>query len=748
MTSGQDNDLYFVHLSIHGLIRGGDLELGRDADTGGQCKYVLELVRALARHPRVGRVDLLTRQVIDPRVSLDYAEPVEVLGDGAYIKRVAAGPRRYLRKESLWRYLDVFVDQALAQFREAGRLPDIIHAHYADAGYVGSRLASLLGCPFVFTGHSLGKTKRASLIDGGKEAEMVDRRYNLPARIEAEEMSLDAASLVVTSTRQEVDRQYSVYDHHAPERMRVIPPGVDVDRFSPPGASGIPEETKRGIERFLDDPSRPVVLAIARADEKKNLVSLVRAFGRSGTLRQTANLVIIAGNRDTFAALNAGARRVWTELLQAIDDHDLYGTVAIPKNHQPDSVPDYYRYAAEKSGVFVNPALNEPFGLTVIEAAASGLPVLATNDGGPRDILGNCGNGLLIDPVDIPAMSRALESALADRERWRAWSESGLEGVHRHYTWEGHVERYLAEASDLLENISQPRLITEKVRTALPLVDRMVFSGLDENLLDGDAGAIAELRRLMDAGLPHLGFGIASGRDLGAARALVERHGLPRPDVYITQLGAEIHYGARLVPDESWARHLAHRWDRDAIVSALEGVPGLRLQPEEGRQHRFKVSYTWEAGVAPRRGEIQRRLREKKLPAKVLLSDDCWLDVIPIRSGKGQAIRYVAMRWGIPADKVLFYARRGSDYEALSGQFLGVLGSDHSGELRPSSRLPRVYLAERPNFQGLLEGVRAYRFEGDIRIPESARGVFDGTDQPPDEAALSPDMVVHSEIEE
>ena len=66
-----NDDLYLVHISIHGLIRGGDLELGRDADTGGQCKYVLELVRALAEHERVGQVDLLTRQVIDSKVSTE-----------------------------------------------------------------------------------------------------------------------------------------------------------------------------------------------------------------------------------------------------------------------------------------------------------------------------------------------------------------------------------------------------------------------------------------------------------------------------------------------------------------------------------------------------------------------------------------------------------------------------------------------------------------------------------------------------
>ncbi|MCB1063693.1 MAG: glycosyltransferase [Verrucomicrobiae bacterium] len=742
MTSSEN--LYLVHISIHGLIRGGDLELGRDADTGGQCKYVVELVRALAEHPKVGEVDLLTRQIIDPKVSVDYAEPVEVLGNGAYIKRIAAGPRRYLHKESLWRYLDAFVDGSLAMFRKAGRLPDIIHAHYADAGYVGNRLASLLGCPFIYTGHSLGRTKLRHLLDGAKDPESVERRYNLSTRIEAEEMALDAASLVVTSTQQEVDEQYSVYECYDPDRMRVIPPGVDVSRFFPPGKAEVPSETSAKIERFLDDPSRPTVLSIARADEKKNLASLVRAFGESKTLRHRANLVLVAGNRDRIGGLNPGARRVWTELLQLIDDYDLYGCVSIPKHHSPDEIPAFYRYAAAHRGVFVNPALTEPFGLTVIEAAASGVPVLATNDGGPRDILGNCQNGLLIEPLDVPAMTVALESALADPKRWTAWSEGGMRGVTDHYTWEGHVERYLEEASELLENIAQPHLITEKVRTALPLQDRIIFSGLEEDLLEGDREAIDEVRRLVDADVSQLGFGIASGRSLEAARELIARHGLPTPDVYVTQLGGAIHYGSRLVADQSWEKHLSHRWEPDVVREVLADIPGLTLQTEEGRQHRFKISYLWDAQVAPRRREIQKRLRARNLHVKVLLSDNFFLDVIPLRSGKGQALRYVAMRWGIPSDKVLFYARRGSDHEALTSQFLGVLGSDHAAELKSARNLPRVYLATQPSFMGLREGIRAYQFDSNIRVPESASGLEPG-DGPQQEAVLSPDVVVHSD---
>ncbi|HEY9052088.1 MAG TPA: HAD family hydrolase, partial [Gammaproteobacteria bacterium] len=78
MSQKTDNGLYILLISVHGLIRGHNLELGSDADTGGQIKYVIELARALAKHPDVGRVDLVTRLVNDPKVDDDYKQPVEI----------------------------------------------------------------------------------------------------------------------------------------------------------------------------------------------------------------------------------------------------------------------------------------------------------------------------------------------------------------------------------------------------------------------------------------------------------------------------------------------------------------------------------------------------------------------------------------------------------------------------------------------------------------------------------------------
>ena len=126
--------LYVAMFSIHGLIRGRDLELGRDADTGGQTKYVVELARALACRDEIEAVDLFTRRIDDPHVSDDYDREIEPLDDDgrARIVRLRCGGPRYRRKETLWPYLDEMLPEALRLFRSQGRYPDVVHGHYAD----------------------------------------------------------------------------------------------------------------------------------------------------------------------------------------------------------------------------------------------------------------------------------------------------------------------------------------------------------------------------------------------------------------------------------------------------------------------------------------------------------------------------------------------------------------------------------------------------------------------------------------
>ena len=223
--SDNNGNLYILLISVHGLIRGHDLELGRDADTGGQTKYVVELLRELGKRSEVEQAVLLTRRIFDPDLSEDYNEPVELLSEKSRIIRIECGEQGYLAKEALWDSLDNFADNALVHLNSQKRLPDIIHSHYADAGYVGMRISHQLNIPLVHTGHSLGRSKRKRLLASGMKRELIEQRYNISRRIDAEEETLGAAERVITSTRQEIVEQYGMYDYYQPDTMRVIPPG-------------------------------------------------------------------------------------------------------------------------------------------------------------------------------------------------------------------------------------------------------------------------------------------------------------------------------------------------------------------------------------------------------------------------------------------------------------------------------------------------------------------------------------------
>ena len=708
----EQQGLYIVLISVHGLIRGHNLELGRDADTGGQTKYVVELARALAEHPEVVRVDLITRQVHDPKVDPDYAAPLEPLSDKAWIVRLPAGPKRYFRKEVLWPYLDAFTDEALQHLRRLGQVPDIIHSHYADAGYVGAKLAQLLGVPLIHTGHSLGIDKRRRLLDKGTSEQNIERIYNMSERIEAEETTLGNASLVIASTSQEIEQQYKAYDNYHPSRMRVIPPGVDIERFQPARKGQRRPPISRTLDRFLQDPKKPMVLALSRADERKNIATLVRAYAENPDLREAANLVIIAGNRDDISKMDKGAREVLTELLMLIDRYDLYGKVAFPKHHEPNDVPDLYRLAAMSRGVFVNPALTEPFGLTLIEAAASGLPIVATEDGGPRDIMKHCQNGHLIDPLDSDAMGEAIYKVVSQRSGWQRWSRAGLKGARSTYTWGGHVATYLKEVRRILGKQGRRRSPFALSKNRLPMVDRVLICDIDNTLL-GDREALpALLQRLKRAG-NRVAFGIATGRRLDSTLAILREWGVPMPDLLITSVGSEIHYGNGMIEDTGWARHINYRWKPEALREALKGAEGLKLQARID-QREFKISYNIDPQKFPDLQKVRTCLRKRDLHCKLIYSHQAYLDLLPVRASKGLAIRYLMMKWGLPPDRLLVAGDSGNDIEMLRGDTLGVVVGNYSPELGALKGMPRIYFAEGHFAAGVLEGIDHYDFFGEV----------------------------------
>ncbi|ATX80131.1 sucrose-phosphate synthase [Mariprofundus aestuarium] len=709
--------LYIVLISPHGLIRGEDLELGRDADTGGQTKYVVELARALAERSEVERVDLLTRKVVDPQLSSDYGEPFEALSDKAQIARIECGEEGYIPKEQLWDSLETFADNALAYLREQPRLPHIIHSHYADAGHVGTQISSLLGIPLVHTGHSLGRSKRKRLLAGGATRDEIEITYNMSRRIDAEERTLGAASRIVVSTNQEVEEQYGLYDYYQPDQMRVVPPGTDLKKFFPPAGDERESAIASEVNRFLVDTDKPIILALSRPDPRKNITTLVEAYGQSAQLQELANLVVIAGNRDDISDMDAGAQEVLTSILMTIDQYDLYGKVAFPKHHKADEVPLLYRLTALSKGIFINPALTEPFGLTLIEAAACGVPLVATEDGGPIDIIGNCENGLLVDPLDTEAIAGALIETLEDEKDWQRYAENGIKGVTHHYSWKAHVEKYLDVIRPLVEQ-TEPVKRMELSRRPILYRNAAIITDLDQNLL-GEPDAIPEFTAMLKQHRKMVSFGVATGRNLESALSVMRKHRIPQPDLLITSLGTEIYYAPNLTRDAVWDRHINHRWHRRDLVELLQEIPGLEMQPKKF-QTPFKVSFYIDPDVAPDVQEINRFLSQHEHTVNVIFSHGQFLDVLPYRASKGYALRWAAEQLDIPLENLLVAGGSGADEDMMRGNMLGVVVANrHEEELSELAEADRIYFSEKSYAAGIIEAINHFDFFNKDRQPSS-----------------------------
>ena len=702
-----ERGLFIALISVHGLIRGTEPELGRDADTGGQVQYVLDLARTLAERPDVDRVELMTRQILSTNVDWQYGEPLEQIAEKVWIVRLPCGPHRYLRKETLWRYLPHFTDEALQHFRRIRRVPDVVHSHYADAGAIGVRLSRLLGTMLVHTGHSLGKSKLQRLLDKGMAPETIEKRYRMSRRIAAEEQVLATADLVIASTDQEVEEQWGQYSGGHPSRMLVIPPGVDLSRFRPPRRGDRLPAIAAEVDRFLAEPKKPMILALQRPDERKNLATLIRAYAEHDELRRRANLVLVIGARDDITDLPKAQRTILTEMLLLIDRFDLHGSVAYPKNHRPEDVPGLYRLAAMRRGVFVNPALTEPFGLTLIEAAASGLPVVATDDGGPTAIIGACKNGLLVDALDADAMSGALNEVLADAKAWRRRSKSAVRGAHS-YSWDGHADPYLRAVRRRLRARVRRRR-TEAPRHPLVLADRLLVCDID-NTLTGDHAALDRFRDWLEANRGEVAFGIATGRVLSNTIRALNQWRIPRPDVLITAVGSEVYYGRkRFVDDVGWRRLIDHKWEPDRLSDLLAGVPGLRLQPKAD-QRPFKLSYYIDPKKAPPVAEIRRRIRSAGVETQLIYSHEAYLDLLPARASKGGALKYLAHRWGLPLEHLLVAGDSGNDTEMLTSGAFGVVVGNYSPELEGLRGRQGSYFAGASYADGILEGIDHFGF--------------------------------------
>ena len=668
-----------MHISLGGCLSAPPVKYGMTEDTGGHIAYVLGAAMAQAKLPEVEEVTIVTRLFNAPELGAVFEQAEERIAPKCRVVRLASDRAEYLEKGDLVGELPS-LQSALLETLEAmsAARPDVIHAHFADAAELALVARERFGIPVLYTAHSLGAEKLAP-----GEAPSAE----LKARITRETRALAEADAIIASSRDEVERQIPKLVLAAEGRAHRIGPGVCVEQ------QGDAARAREMLGGFLRDVNKPIILAIARPIRKKNLRRLVNAYASDPTLQERANLVIIAGLRDGLGHGCSERDAVIADLFDGVDRHDLWGKVALPRQHSAQDISDLYALAAE-GGVFCNPAFHEPFGLTLIEAAQAGVPLVATQSGGPSDILPELGFGALIDPYDTASLARGLRDVLTAPERELA-ARRAQRIARQTYNWTTWAMRTQAVMEGVVPG---PQIQSVAVQQQ----EHLLACDIDNTLTGCRNGARAFAQWLGREGESYA-FTAATGRSIAEAQRVLAEWDLPTPDTIISSTGTEIwrRTGIGFTLCEDYAALIAQDWDAAAVRTALEDT-NVHFQPVYD-QRRWKISLFGTISDVP---AIEARLHQAGVLARITPSHEKFIDIIPVQAGKAAAIRFEAARRGMSDNSVIVAGDSGNDLDMLSRFENAVLPANALAEL---DGLASVYRSSLKHAAGVLDGVQYYR---------------------------------------
>lgn len=665
--------MYVMHIALGGCIKPPPISYGLTQDTGGHIAYVLGAATAQSRRRDIARVDIVTRYFIAPQLGKDYALPRQELSQKLAILRLRSRSDDYLTKEALEAELPSLTTAFLEMLDRMHVKPDVLHCHFADAAELGAAARARFHMPMIYTPHSLAFDKLAGVTG------------DYSARLRRETAAIKGADAIIASSRDEAECQIAAYDADSAGRVWRINPGIDLPAAPTDGAA------ERLLSHGLQDPGRPFLLAIARPVAKKNLCGLMRAYLGSGQLQAAANLVILAGQSSDEPEQCA----IRAELAGMADS--LPGKILLPLSHRAELVPQLYRQAALQGGLFVNPALHEPFGLTLIEAARFGLPVVATRHGGPVDISDSIGHARLIDPQDPAHIAAECATLLTDRVEWRRLSRNALNN-HLAFDWSLWAERMAL----IIRKLTRP---TAPLRP-MPLPRTLLAFDID-GTLTGCAPSASVFTRWLERPHPDWQPMIATGRSISEARRILADWAIAEPAVMITSVGSEIWRRDRrgsMASCRDYAAWIGVDWQPEAIRAALASL-ALQWQLRSD-QRRWKISLFGDQGTAE---AMKARLQVAGLPARVVPSHGRFIDILPRAAGKVGALSFEAARLGLTLADCVTAGDSGNDACMLAAAGRAILPANALSELQLDDR-PGLYRARGRHAAGVLEGLTHFGF--------------------------------------
>lgn len=490
-----------VLVSVHGWF-GQEGVLGRP-DTGGQVVYVLDQAKNLEQQLKEDitlagldalkidpKVLILTRLIPNSDGTKCNQRLEKVHGtDNAWILRVPFREynpnvtQNWLSRFEIWPYLETFaIDSEKEIIAELQGNPDLIVGNYSDGNLVAFLLSRRLKVTQFNIAHALEKSKYLFSNLYWQDLENV---YHFSLQFTADLIAMNAANCVIASTYQEIAGlpdsvgQYESYHSftmpdlyhivHGIElfspKFNVVPPGVNETVYFPyyQEKDRISSKTEQ-IEQLLfsnedpehifgllEDPQKRPIFTMGRLDRIKNIAGLIDIFGHSSELQEKCNLIIVTGKLSVFEASNEQEREEIERVYHLINAYELHGKVRwlgmrLPKTE----AGEIYRVIADRRGIFVQPSLFEPFGLTILEAMVSGLPTFGTQFGGPLEVIQDKINGFYINPTNLEESAYKIlefvQKCEADPQKWEAISKNAISRVQSTYTWKINTERLLSLA--------------------------------------------------------------------------------------------------------------------------------------------------------------------------------------------------------------------------------------------------------------------------------------------------------------
>ena len=341
--------------------------------------------------------------------------PAEVLVEpGHRVVHIEAGPH-HLPKEALPEISDQFC-HGVMEWIAANEKPDIIHGNYWLSGVVGHHLKHELDVPFVSTFHTLARVKAEG---GDPEPKWRDR---------AEAEIIQCSDAICVSCAEEEEQFRRLYgDPHG--RIEIVAPGVEHAFFTPGDQAG----ARKAINV---DPDIPFVLFVGRIQSLKGPDVAIRALAALG--RPDAQLAIVGGSSGSNGDVQS------SEAHALVDELGLHDQVQFiePKPHHILST--WYRAA----DIVLVPSRSESFGLVALEAAACGVPVVASAVGGLVSLVDDGETGYLIEGRKPADYADAMRTILNDSELAESMGKAAVQRA-KAYTWRAAAERLLDVYAEL-----------------------------------------------------------------------------------------------------------------------------------------------------------------------------------------------------------------------------------------------------------------------------------------------------------